>query len=106
MLELIYLGLKHFQMPLETARIGPAVVPDEELRALHVPTLLLIGEHEVISDATQALARARRLIPDLRSELVPDSSHEMCVRQHRIVDARVVAFVDENHRRHPGRAAA
>jgi pimeloyl-ACP methyl ester carboxylesterase len=98
MLELMYLGLKHFRMPLETARIGPAVVSDEELRTLHVPTLMLIGDHEVISDPTRALERARRLIPDLRGELVPGARHEMCVRQHRIVNARVLEFLDEGRR--------
>jgi pimeloyl-ACP methyl ester carboxylesterase len=98
MLELMYLGLKHFRMPLETARIGPAVVTDEELRTLPVPTLLLIGDHEVISDPTAALERARRLIPDFRGELVAGARHEMCVRQHRIVDARVLDFLDESHR--------
>jgi pimeloyl-ACP methyl ester carboxylesterase len=95
-LELIYLGLKHFRMPLETARIGPAVVSDEALRTLPVPTLLLIGDHEVISDPASALERARRLIPDFRGELVSGSRHEMYVRQHRIVDARVLEFIDES----------
>ena len=59
----MYLGLKHFRMPLETARIMPAVVSDDELRALRVPTLLLIGDHEVISDPARHLERARRLYP-------------------------------------------
>jgi len=98
MLELMYLGLKHFRMPVETARIQPAVVSDEELRTLHVPTLLLIGDHEVISDPAMALERARRLIADVRGELVPESRHEMCVGQHRIVDARVLEFLDESRR--------
>jgi pimeloyl-ACP methyl ester carboxylesterase len=83
-------------MPLETARIGPAVVSDEALRTLPVPTLLLIGDHEVISDPASALERARRLIPDFRGELVSGSRHEMYVRQHRIVDARVLEFIDES----------
>lgn len=98
MIELIYLGLKHFRMPLETARIGPAVVSDEALRTLPVPTLLLIGDHEVISDPATALERARRLIPDFRGELVAGTRHEMCVGQHRIVDARVLDFLDESRR--------
>ena len=85
-------------MPIETARIGPAVVSDEALRTLHVPTLLLIGDHEVISDPRKALDRARRLIPDFRGELVPRSRHEMCVRQHRIVNVRVLEFLDESRR--------
>ncbi len=92
-LGLIYLGLKHFRMPLETVRITPTVVSDEALRSLRVPTLLLIGEHEVISDPTKALERARRLIPDFRGELVRESRHEMCSSQYRIVDARVLDFL-------------
>ena len=63
-LELMYLGLKHFRMPPETLRVMPTVFSDDELRAMRVPTLLLIGDHEVISDPKKALARARRLIPD------------------------------------------
>jgi pimeloyl-ACP methyl ester carboxylesterase len=92
-LEMTYLGLKHFLMPLETARIRPAVVSDEALRTMKTPTLVLIGEGEVISDAASALARARRLIPDVEGELVPDCRHDMCSSRHEIVDARVLAFL-------------
>ena len=67
----MYLGLKHFRVPPETARVMPTVFSDDELRAMRVPTLLLIGDHEVISDPATALARARRLIPDFEGELVP-----------------------------------
>ena len=92
-LELMYLGLKHFRVPPETARVMPAVFSDDELRAMPVPTLLLIGEHEVISNPETALTRARRLIPDIQGELVRQSSHEMCLSQHRIVNARVLDFL-------------
>jgi pimeloyl-ACP methyl ester carboxylesterase len=95
MLDLMYLGMKNFRMPIETARIAPDVVSDENLRRLHVPTLLLIGDQEVISDPAKALERARRLIRDFRGSLVPRSSHEMCVSQHEIVDARILDFLDE-----------
>jgi hypothetical protein len=54
MLEMMYLGLKYFRMPFETARVMPAVVSDEGLRTMKVPRLLLIGEHEVISDPARA----------------------------------------------------
>ncbi len=59
-LDLVYLGMKHFRLPPETMRIMPSVFSDDELRALHVPVLLLIGDHEVIYDPAKALARARR----------------------------------------------
>lgn len=91
--ELTYLGLKHFRVSVETLRVMPVLFPDDRLRAMRVPTLLLIGDREVICDPAAALARARRLFPDVRGELVPQSSHEMCFSQYRIVDARVLDFL-------------
>ena len=88
--DLMYLGLKHFRMP---QAIMPTVFSDGELRAMTVPTLLLLGDREVIYDPATALARARRLIPDFEGDLVPRSSHDMCFSQHRIVDARVLDFL-------------
>ena len=92
-IDLTHLGLKHFRFPHETSRIAPTVFSDAQLRAMHVPTLLLMGEHEVIYDPAKALSRARQLIPDLEGELVRGCSHEMTVSQHRVVDARVVDFL-------------
>jgi pimeloyl-ACP methyl ester carboxylesterase len=90
----MYLWLKHFRTPQETLRVVPTVFADGELRAMHVPTLLLIGDREVIYDPALALARARRLIPDFEGDLVPRSSHDMCFRQHRLVDRRVLDFLN------------
>jgi pimeloyl-ACP methyl ester carboxylesterase len=95
-LNLMRLGLKHFRVPLETLRVMPVMFSDDQLRTMRVPTLLLIGDHEVICDPGTALARARRLFPDLQAELVPQSSHDMCVSQHRIVDARVLDFLKDH----------
>jgi pimeloyl-ACP methyl ester carboxylesterase len=92
-LEMMYLGLKDFQMPLETARVMPAVVPDDALRTMSMPTLLLIGDHEVISHPAPALERARRLIPDFEGELVPGCRHDMCSSRYPIVNARVLEFL-------------
>jgi pimeloyl-ACP methyl ester carboxylesterase len=95
-LDLGYLGMKHFRLLPETARVMPGVFSDDELRALHVPVLLLIGENEVIYDAAKALARARALLPNFEGDLVPQSSHEMCSSQYRIVDARVLDFLSDD----------
>jgi pimeloyl-ACP methyl ester carboxylesterase len=92
--DLMYLGMKHFRFPPETARIMPSVFSDDELQALPAPVLLLIGENEVIYDAAKALDRARQLIPNFEGELVPRSNHDMCVSRHRIVDARVLEFLN------------
>ena len=105
-LELMYLGLKHFRVPPETARVMPTVFSDDELRVMRVPTLLLIGDHEVISNPAKALARARQLIPDFHGDLVPRSSHDMCISQHRIVDARVLDFLTDSRGRTSERVVA
>lgn len=93
LLNLIYLGLRHFRMPMETARVAPAVVPDDALRTMRVPTLLLIGDHEVISDPARALERSRRLIPEFEGELVPECRHDMVSGEADIVNARVLDFL-------------
>jgi len=105
-LDVMYLGLKHFRMALETLRVLPVMFPDDTLRAMRVPTLLLVGEHEVICDPATALDRARQLFPDVQCELVPRSSHEMCFSQHRLVDARVLAFLNESRRNASERVVA
>jgi len=77
-LDLGYLGAKHYRFSPETARIMPAAFTDDELGALHMPVLLLIGDREVIYDPAKAFARAQALIPNLRGELVPEANHNMC----------------------------
>jgi pimeloyl-ACP methyl ester carboxylesterase len=95
-LDLAYLGMKHFRLVPETTRVMPAVFSDDELRALSVPVLLLIGENEVIYDAAKALDRARALLPNFEGDLVPQSNHNMCASQYRIVDARVLDFLSDH----------
>jgi pimeloyl-ACP methyl ester carboxylesterase len=95
-LDLMYLGQKHFRMPADTLRAAANAanqLSDDDLRALYVPVLLLIGADEVLYDASTALARARRLIPDLEGNLIPRCRHDMCFSQHRVVDARVLDFL-------------
>lgn len=92
--ELTYLGLKHYRMAVETLRVLPVVFPEDRLRAMRVPTLLLIGRREVVWDPLTALARARQLFPDIQAELVPNCSHEMCFSQRELVDARVQRFLN------------
>jgi pimeloyl-ACP methyl ester carboxylesterase len=92
-LRVMYLAMKHFRMSQETLRVVPTVFSDGELSAMHVPTLLLMGEREAIYDPAAALDRAHRVVPNLRGELVPRSNHDMCFSQHRIVDARVLDFL-------------
>lgn len=92
-LDVMYLGMRHFRMPKDTVRIAANPLSDDQLRAMHVPTLLLMGENEVLYDAGTALARARRLIPHFQGELLPGCNHDMVFSQHRIVDTQILDFL-------------
>ena len=92
-MDLLYLGIKHFRMAPATLRIAAAPVSDDELRTMRMPVLFMMGTNEVLYDPAVAMARASRLIPDFQGELVPHCSHDMCASQFRIVDARVLDFL-------------
>jgi pimeloyl-ACP methyl ester carboxylesterase len=96
--DLFYLGMKHFRLQEETMRLMPGVFSDDELQALRMPVLLLIGENEVIYDPAKALSRARQVIPEFEGELVPRSNHDMCYSQHRYVDKCVLEFLQDKRR--------
>jgi pimeloyl-ACP methyl ester carboxylesterase len=93
----LYLGSKHFRMHPETLQILPAPFSDSELSTMRVPTLLLIGQQEVLYDPVAALDRAERLIPNLEGALIPRASHDMSYSQHDVVDARILEFLTRPH---------
>ncbi len=53
----------------------PRMFSDDQLRAIDVPVLALIGGRSVMHDADRAAARARRLLRRGDVELWPDASH-------------------------------
>jgi pimeloyl-ACP methyl ester carboxylesterase len=86
----MYLGARYFRLQ---PGVMPGVFSDDELRRLPVPTLLLIGQQEVIYDPAASLQRARQLIPNFEGELVPRASHDMSFSQAQLVDARILEFL-------------
>ena len=60
---------------------------------LQVPTLLLIGQQEVIYDPVASVERARKLIPHLEADLIPQASHDLAYYQAKIVDERILEFL-------------
>jgi pimeloyl-ACP methyl ester carboxylesterase len=101
-IEQLYLGARYFRMRPDTLKIRPVPFTDAELQTVSVPTLLLIGENEVLYNPHAALARARRLIPELDSALVPRASHDMSFTRHDVVDAHIIDFFGSDD---PARAA-
>ncbi|CAL9599612.1 putative carboxylesterase nap [Streptomyces sp. enrichment culture] len=73
----------------------PQRMSDEELRSIRVPSLVLLGGADRVMDSRRAEARARRLIPDVRTEVVPGAGHGIPVE---IFNDRVPAFLREVER--------
>jgi pimeloyl-ACP methyl ester carboxylesterase len=90
------LGARYWRIPASrTVRVPPLVFTDTELKQVAAPTLVLVGEQEALYDATLAVTRAKRRIPNIRADLIPRASHEMTVSQAEAVDRRVLRFLKE-----------
>lgn len=66
---------------------------DSELRAVRVPILLLVGEHERIFSPLRTVARARALIADVQAEIVPGVGHLMSEERPDLVNRRIREFM-------------
>jgi pimeloyl-ACP methyl ester carboxylesterase len=71
----------------------PRVLRDDELRRIGVPTLVVIGDKEKIYDARAALARAEAHIPNVKTTLVHDASHDLMFCQPAFVNAALRGFL-------------
>jgi pimeloyl-ACP methyl ester carboxylesterase len=70
---------------------------DDEFSSLNVPVLLLIGEREVLYEATSAIDRARRLIPHIEAEIIPHAGHMLSTDQPEAVIGRILQFLQNDH---------
>jgi pimeloyl-ACP methyl ester carboxylesterase len=75
--------------------VTPATLSDRELASIRVPTLMLVGEHETVCSAREAVDRVQATAPSVRAELVPDAGHDLPIAQRDEVLRRVLAFLDE-----------
>ncbi len=73
----------------------PPVYSDEELRAVTHPSLLLVGDRDVIYSPTKVIQRARNTMPNLAAELIPGGGHTLSTDEPKAVSQRVVSFLAE-----------
>ncbi len=90
--EQLYLGFKYFRCQGEA---NPDIFSDGELRRMRIPTLLLIGQQEVIYDPVASVDRARKLIPIIEADLIPNASHDLAYFQAKTVDERILKFLKD-----------
>ena len=76
-------------------RFPPLVLfTDDELRSITVPVTLIAGEKTEMLDTVRMTERARRLIPNVTTELVPGAGHALTVSPAELLAARVSHVTD------------
>lgn len=73
--------------------IFPSQIPDRELVSLSCPTLVLLGEQEMIYDPSMAARRAAALIPGGDVEVVPGVGHLLGMQRPDLVNPRLGTFL-------------
>lgn len=74
-------------------QLMPSVFPKEEFDNFQVPTLLLIGDKEVIYPAKKAIANAQNMIPVLEAHLVAGASHSLTMEHADVVNELTLRFL-------------
>ncbi len=92
LVDQMYLGVRYCPM---RSSVIPGAFTDDELRTMKNPILLLLGQEEVICNPAAAAERARRLVPNLRAELIPDANHDLTTSRAKIVDEKILEFLRE-----------
>jgi pimeloyl-ACP methyl ester carboxylesterase len=73
---------------------NPSLLTDDELKNISVPVLYIIGENEKVYSARNALERIHRLAPQVNTELVPGSGHDMLAVEPVLIMDKVMDFLN------------
>ena len=92
--EQFVLGMKAFNLRYQI-RALPTVFTDGELMQIKADTLLLIGGEEVIYKPEAAVKRSKQLIQNIETEILPNASHGLPMEQAKIVNNRILHFLNE-----------
>lgn len=77
-------------------RIMPTVFSKSELENHKHPTLLLIGEKEVIYPANKAIAYAEKYSSNLEVHIIPGANHMFTLEQAGLVNELMCCFLADN----------
>lgn len=74
-------------------RMVPTVFSDQELAAISIPTLFLVGENEKIYSPQEALNRLRQKAPQIRTMLIPGAGQVLTIVQKEMVNRLILNFL-------------
>lgn len=69
------------------------VLNDDELKRVTVPTLFLVGEHEVLYPAQKAVQRLNSVAPQIKTEIITGAGHDLPIVQAEVVNQKILAFL-------------
>ena len=75
--------------------VFPPVFTDEELQQVKPPTMLLVGDHEVVYNYNALADRAANLIPTIETAVISSAGHALNLDQPDIVNQRILAFLQK-----------
>lgn len=70
----------------------PKIMKDEELQALQVPTLYLVGENDKTCTPHKAVERFQKLALQVQTEIIPTAGHDLTFVQARVVNDKILSF--------------
>ena len=77
--------------PIPTAM--PTMIQDNELRAITIPTLIIIGEYENMYSAQKAVQRIGQVAPHVNTTIIPGTGHLLAVIKKDVINAIVLDFL-------------
>ncbi|GAB5400571.1 MAG: carboxylesterase [Aureisphaera sp.] len=75
--------------------VNSTVMSDRDLQNLKVPTLYLIGDQEVLYAPNKVVQRLNYVAPQIKTEIIPDASHDITHSQSVIVNRTILNFLQE-----------
>ena len=83
---------------------GPGPLPDDDLRRITVPTLLILGADSALYDHEQVAARARGLLGDVHVETITDAG--LGIASNTPTTTRPASFTSSDPARNTARRVA
>ena len=77
----------------------PKRLTDQELSAIAVPTLYMLGDRSPVTNSARAVERVESLVPGVQVEVVAGAGHMLPVECPEVFNDRVLRFVDDVTRR-------
>ncbi|OPA76879.1 hypothetical protein BVG16_17160 [Paenibacillus selenitireducens] len=77
-------------------RVTPTVFSSEEFENFRTPTLLLVGDQEVIYPAKRAIANAQEMIPHVKGHLITGASHALTIENADIINTITLDFLKQH----------